>query len=70
MNKTLLLLIILIGASAAFFGYCAVLIDWIQDYSTGVYARNRLEAVLESSVLFLYTFFGVKFFYRHINSLR
>jgi hypothetical protein len=70
MNKTFFLLIILIGASAAFFGYCAILIDWVQNYSTGAYSRNHLEAALESGVLSLYTFFGVKFFYRHVNSLR
>lgn len=70
MSKAFILLIILIGASAAFFGYCAVLIDWIQNYSAGVYSQTRLEVIVESVALFLYTFFGVKFFYRHVNSLR
>ena len=70
MNKTFFLLIILIGASVAFFGYCAMLIDWIQDYSSGIYGQNHLEAALESGALLLYTFLGVKFFHRHVNSLR
>ncbi|GAB3802064.1 hypothetical protein GCM10028819_30600 [Spirosoma humi] len=70
MNKTFFLLILLIGASAAFFGYCAMMIDWIQDFSNGIYGQNHLEATLESGALLLYTFLGVKFFYRHVNSLR
>ncbi|MFD2933045.1 hypothetical protein [Spirosoma flavum] len=70
MHKTFLLFIIIIGASVAFFGYCAVLIDWIRDYSSGVYRHDYLEAVLESGALVLYTYFGIKFFNRHVSSLR
>lgn len=69
MQKTFFLLLIIIGASIAFVGYCALLIDWIQDYSNGVYGHNRLEAVLESGALLLYTYFGIKFFNRHLGSL-
>ena len=70
MHKTLLLFIIIMGALVAFFGYCALLIDWLQDYSSGVYSSNLLEAGLESGGLLLYTFFGIKFFNRHVGSLR
>ncbi len=70
MHKTFLLFIIIIGALVAFCGYWAILIDWIRDYSSGVYNHNCLEAVLESGALLLYTYFGIKFFQRHVNSLR
>ncbi|GAB2553711.1 hypothetical protein GCM10027085_51170 [Spirosoma aerophilum] len=69
MNKTFFLLLVILGALAAFCGYCALLINWLQNYSNGVYLHNHTGAVLESGALVLYTFFGIKFFYRHVNSL-
>ncbi|AUD01964.1 hypothetical protein [Spirosoma pollinicola] len=70
MNKTFFLLIVITGASLAFFAYCAILINWVQDYSSGVYVRNHTEAILESGALVAYTYFGIKFFHRHVSSLR
>lgn len=70
MNRTFFLLIVIVGALAAIFGYCVVLINWIQNYSRGVYFNNQLENLLVSAALVLYTYFGIRFFYRHVNSLR
>lgn len=70
MRKLLLLLLIILGASAAFTGYCAALLDWVQDFSGGVYQRNLVEAVLETSALVIYTYLGVRFFNRSTGSFR
>lgn len=70
MHKTLLLLLITLGALAAFVGYCAAIVDWIQDFSGGVYRQNFSEAVLETSALVLYTYLGIRFFNRNTGSFR
>ena len=70
MDKTLLILIIVIGAVAAFVGYFAALIDWLQDYAIGTYSLNPTEAVVETLALIAYTYLGVRFFSRHVNSFR
>ena len=70
MPKILLLLLITLGALAAFIGYCAALLDWIQDYTGGVYGQNYMEAVLETSALAVYTYLGIRFFNRNVGLLR
>ncbi|MBD2755955.1 hypothetical protein [Spirosoma validum] len=70
MHKILLLILISLGALVAFTGYCAALIDWIQDFSGGVYQKNYLEAVLETAGLGIYTFLGIRFFNRNLGSFR
>ncbi len=67
MRQLLLIVILIIGSFASFAGYCAILIDWIQDLSSGVYANNRLEAVLETAALFLYTYMAVRFMKSKLN---
>lgn len=68
MHRLLLLLLVILGALLAFTLYCAALIDWIQDYSTGVYSQHIIEAILETGAILLYTYLGIKFFNRHIVS--
>ena len=70
MDKTLMVLLVVIGAVAAFVGYFAALTDWIQDYANGTYQRNPAEAVLETLALVAYTYLGIRFFTRHISSFR
>ena len=70
MSKILLLSLVGIGALLAFVGYCAALVDWIQDFSGGVYRQNSMEAFLETSGLLLYTYLGVRFFNRTTGLLR
>ena len=70
MDKRLLILIVVIGAVAAFIGYFAVLVDWLQDYTNGTYDRIPTEAILETGALTVYTFLGIRFFNRHLSSLR
>lgn len=61
MRQVLLVLLLAVGSLACFAGYCAALIDWVQDYKAGVYDRNHLEAFLETGALSLYTFLGIRF---------
>ena len=49
------------GSLICFMGYCAALIDWVQDAQTGVYQRNPLEAVLETFAIGAYTYFAIRF---------
>lgn len=70
MSKILLLLLVSIGALLAFIGYCAALVDWIQDLSGGVYQQNTMEALLETSGLIIYTYLGIRFFNRNLGSFR
>lgn len=44
-----------------FIGYCAALIDWVQDYQSGLYGRESVEAALETGAILLYTYIGIRF---------
>ena len=55
------------GVLVCFAGYCYALIDWVIDYETGVYKRQQLEAVYETSALLLYTALGLRFINRRID---
>lgn len=70
MDKTLTILLVIIGTIAAFVGYFAALADWIQDYTNGTYQRNPMEGVFETLALVLYTYLGIRFFTRHISLFR
>jgi hypothetical protein len=70
MNKIVLLLLVGTGALLAFFGYCAVLVDWIQSFSGDTYKQNYWEALLETAGLLLYTYLGIRFFNRNLGSFR
>lgn len=60
--QTLLLFGIITLTIIGLFVYCAALIDWIQDYQTGVYTSNFTEAILETAAILLYTVGGFFFF--------
>ncbi|GAB4044495.1 hypothetical protein [Spirosoma jeollabukense] len=60
-RQALFALLLAIGSLTCFAGYCTALIDWVQDYKTGVYERNHLEAFLETGALGFYTFLGIRF---------
>lgn len=70
MDKTLMIVLVVIGALAAFVGYFAAVIDWLQDYNSGRYNHNPTEAVVETLALVAYTYLGIRFFSRHISSFR
>lgn len=70
MDKTLMILLVVIGTIAAFVGYFAALTDWVQDYTSGTYRHNPLEGVFETLALVLYTYLGVRFFTRHTSLFR
>jgi hypothetical protein len=50
----------------SFSGYCWALIDWVQDYKTGVYALDRWEAFYESSLLIIYSILAVRFLIKNL----
>ena len=60
-------LLLLTGMLLAFFWYCALLIDWIQEFSSGYYAHHRAEEVLKTAGIVLYTYLGIRFFRKKIN---
>ncbi len=68
MRQLLLIIILIIGSVASFTGYYAMLTDWIQDLSSGLYTNNRLEATLETTALFLYTYMAVRFMRSKLNA--
>lgn len=61
MKQSLFIVLLISCSIAGLIGYCAALIDWVQDYRTGVYERNHGEAFFETVALCLYTFFGLRF---------
>lgn len=70
MRKTLLFLLILTGASGILFSYFTLLTDWVNTYFIDMNSHNYLKAVLESAVLLMYIYSGIKFFNRHVGSMR
>lgn len=70
MPRTLLLLLICLGALVAFALYCAALINWIQDYSTGLHDRHYTRLMLETGAILIYTYLGIRFFNRNLRSFR
>ncbi|WP_461113502.1 hypothetical protein [Spirosoma jeollabukense] len=70
MSRTRLLLLICVGALVAFALYCAALINWIEDYSTGLYDRNYAGLMLETGAILIYTYLGIRFFNRNLRLFR
>lgn len=60
-HKILLGLVIGIGALVSFIWFCGALINCIQAYSSGYYADHRLEQVLETTGLVMYSYCGFRF---------
>lgn len=69
MNKTLLLLMLIAGSLLSLTWYCAALIDWLDEYSSGYYAYHRLEQVLKTSALGAYTYGAVRFYRNRVDFL-
>ncbi|QDK81596.1 hypothetical protein EXU85_24480 [Spirosoma sp. KCTC 42546] len=68
MKYSFVLFLLGLGALLGFAGYCYALIDWVQDYRTGVYHREPFEACCETSALVVYTVLGLRFTSRKLNS--
>ena len=69
MRQLLYSLLLIAGLLLALLGYCAALIDWLQDYSSGYYAYHRVEQVLETAALLVYTYLGVRFYQQRMGFL-
>ena len=67
MRQLLHSLLLLTGIVLAFVWYCAALIDWLQDYSSDYYAFHRVEQVLETAALLVYTYLGVRFYQKRMG---
>ncbi|WP_234733450.1 hypothetical protein [Tellurirhabdus bombi] len=67
MRQYLLLILLATGCFLSFVWYYLALKDWITDVQQGVYARHHVEAVLETSMLLLYTWFGARFIIKRVN---
>lgn len=70
MRRLIYTLMLLTGALLAFVGYCAALIDWIQEYSSGYYTDHRIEQGLETAGIVIYTYWGIRFCRKNMNSLQ
>ncbi|GAB4033065.1 hypothetical protein GCM10028809_33450 [Spirosoma gilvum] len=68
MDKRLLLVLILSAALLAPIGYITLLINWFKNYTSGVYSYNSTEVLFETVAVLIYTFLGIRFFNRHVNS--
>jgi hypothetical protein len=67
MKDQLLKFLLGICALVCFTGYCYALIEWVQDYKTGVYSRHHFEALYETSGIIMYTLLGIRFTKNRIN---
>ncbi|MCK8493935.1 MULTISPECIES: hypothetical protein [Spirosoma] len=67
MRQSLLILAVVISSILCLFGYCAALIDWIQDFQTGVYTTSYLEATFETAAILLYSYAGFFFLKRRVT---
>lgn len=67
MRSSLTILGLLTGSLVCLFCYCAALIDWVQDYKTGIYASHQLEGVLETGAIFIYSYGGFEFVRRKVK---
>ena len=55
------------GSLVCLFGYCAALIDWVQDYKSGVYVSHQVEAALETGAILIYSCGGFEFVRRKVK---
>ncbi len=69
MKHSFHLFLMLLASLVGFVVYCTMWIDWVQDFSTGAYARDYLEAAVETIVLAGYTYLAVRFAYSRLNTL-
>jgi hypothetical protein len=61
-----MLLVIVIGL-AGFSAYCYACLDWIQDYTGGVYARDQWEGCYETAALVVYTLAALRFMVQRVS---
>ncbi len=69
MDKRLLLTLIILAILVAPIAYITLLINWFKNYTSGITSYNSTEVVCETIAVLIYTYFGIRFFNRHINSL-
>lgn len=67
MRQKLAISFFLLGTLVCFTAYCFALVEWVQDYRTGVYRKHHWEAFYETSALIIYTGLAVRFMIKHIN---
>jgi hypothetical protein len=67
MKSQLYTLLLAIGLVGCFAGYSYALFDWVRDYHTGVYQRERLEAFYETAGLLCYTLLGMRFSHQRMK---
>ena len=67
MRRLLYSLLLIAGLSLAVVWYCAAQIDWLQDYSIDYYAFHRVEQVLETAAILVYSYLGVRFYQKRIG---
>lgn len=70
MRNALVIPLIVVGGLITLVWYCSTLIDWLDEYSSGYYADHRIEQVLETAAIVVYTYFAVRFFRNKIGFLQ
>ena len=66
-NRPLITMLVIALGMAGFTGYCYVLLDWIQDLSTGVYTTKVWEGTYETGALLLYSAGALRFINRKFD---
>lgn len=70
MHKTIRLFLVVAGALVALIGFSTLIISWFQDYSSYADPYDLPGNVFKIGGLVVYAYFGVRFFDRHVDSLR
>ncbi|WP_460639873.1 hypothetical protein [Larkinella harenae] len=68
MKSQLYAILLVLGVLTCFLWYGFALVDWVQDYRTGVYHHEYFEAFYETLAIALYTLLGVRFMNKRIDS--
>lgn len=68
MNHPFKLFLMLAASLVSFVIYCTMWIDWVQDFSSGIYALDYVEAAVETTILAGYTYLAIRFAYSRLNT--
>lgn len=70
MQKKLVIALVFLISLLVLAGNFTTLINWVQDYTSDAYGYESIRTILELTAFLVYTYFGVRFYSRHVDSLR
>lgn len=69
MHRSKLIVAFVLGSLLSFSWYFMALVDWVQDFETGIYHQNYMEAAFKTGAILLYNLAGIVFLRRKTNLL-